>query len=487
MSNNLNSIDKQVDLYFQPISDAVSDVVFYSVSLGNGLELKLILVWLVLPALFFTIYLGFVNFRFFKHSLYIVSGKFDKNTDDGQISSFQALMASLSGTVGLGNIAGVAVAVSAGGPGAVFWMILMGILSMSTKFAEVTLGVKYRYHTDPKNPKRLSGGPMYYLRDGFAKHNLPVTGKVIAAIFALCCIGGSIGGGNMFQANQAFQQVYNVTGGENGIFHQNGWIFGIILAIMTGVVIIGGIRSIASVSAKIVPIMGIIYMAAGLVVIAMNLPALPAAFAIIFKQALTLEAGFGGLLGGLLVGVQRAVFSNESGLGSAAIVYSAARAKNPVVQGMASMLGPFIDTVVICTITALVIILSGAYLNADGVEGVELTSRALASGIDWFPYILALTVFLFAYSTLITWSYYGQKALTYLFGQKTWIELTYKIFFCFCIIIGASAELGNIIAFTDAMILSMGIPNIIGLYLLAPEIKRDLKSYIEELKSQKSG
>ena len=445
----------------------------------DGLEVKLLLLWLVSAALFFTFYLGFVNFRYFGYALKIVRGTYDKDCD-GEISRFQALATSLSGTVGLGNIAGVAVAVSVGGPGAVIWMILMGVFSMATKFAEVTLGVKYRRHNDPKHPEGISGGPMFYLKEAFERKNIPYLGSVIAIIFAVCCIGGSLGGGNMFQANQAYQQVMEVTGGAEGPLAGKGWMFGLALAGLVALVILGGIQSIARVAGKLVPIMAGDHMIAGLIVIALHYTNIPEALMIMVQSAFSLEAGIGGFLGGILVGVQRAAFSNEAGLGSAPIVHSTAKCNSPAEQGMVGMLGPFIDTVVICTLTGLVIVITGVYNGADGVEGAQLTSNALAQGVSWFPYVLALTVFLFAYSTMITWSYYGVKAITFIFGERDWIAILFKIF-CACVVVGATMDLGSLVAFSDAMILSMGIPNILGLYLFAPEIKRELKNYVDSL------
>lgn len=480
------NIDSQIDAFFAPIAETVSSIVFYGIPLNETTDLKLILVWLAGAAIFFTVYLGFINFRFFKHAIDLVRGKHDKpkkgkKKENGQISRFQALATSLSGTVGLGNIGGVAVAVSVGGPGAVFWMIVMAFFSMSTKFAEVMLAVKYRKHNDPEHPERISGGPMYYLKDAFDHHNIPHLGSIIAVLFAICCIGGSIGGGNMYQSNQAYEQLLNVTGGDAGFLAGKGWLFGIVLATMVAVVIIGGIKSIANVASRLVPLMGAIYLAAGLIVIGIHYANVPVALMTIITEAFNPTAGLGGLMGVLLVGVQRAAFSNESGLGSAAIVHANAKTDDAVSQGFVGMLGPFIDTVVICLVTALVIVISGAYQNVEGMAGVELTSAALASGVSWFPYILALTVFLFAYSTMITWSYYGTKCITFLFGEKAWVEMAYKLFFCLCIVIGASAQLDNIIAFTDAMILSMGIPNIIGLFLLAGVIRKDVREYIAKL------
>lgn len=474
------SIDQHINDVFSPISSAVFEVLFYSVPVF-GQDVKLLLVWILLAAFFFTFYLGFVNFRYFFHGISVALGKYDDEKDDGQISSFEALMASLSGTVGLGNIAGVAIAVSTGGPGAVFWMIVMGLLSMSVKFAEVTLGMRYRLHPSKTRPNRLSGGPMYYLRDGFKNKGYPFVGKALSIVFAFCCLGGAIGGGNMFQANQSFQQVYNITGGEEGFWADKAWLFGVILSLLTGAVIIGGIKSIANVSSKIVPLMGILYATTGFIVIAINYHAIPMAFAEIFKQAFNLEAGIGGILGAVLVGVQRAAFSNEAGLGTAPVVYAAARSKYPATQGMASMIGPFLDTVVICTITALVIIISGAYERAEGMEGIALTSDAFATGVSWFPYVLAVAVCLFAYSTIITFSYYGVKCMSFIFGESDALELSFKIFFCLCIIVGSSVQLSSLIDFTDGLLLSMAVPNIIGLYVLAPEVKEELKLYLSKM------
>ncbi|MCB1531353.1 MAG: alanine:cation symporter family protein [Alphaproteobacteria bacterium] len=475
------SIDTQIDAFFAPISSAAFEVVLYSVPI-LGQDVKLLLVLMLSAALFFTFYLGFVNFKYFRHGIDVALGKYDDPKDDGRINSFQALMASLSGTVGLGNIAGVAAAVTTGGAGAVFWMIMMGVLGMSTKFAEVTLGVKYRVHGSKKHPGKISGGPMYYLRDGFAKRGFPLWGKVLGIFFAVCCIAGSIGGGNMFQANQLYQQALNVTGGEAGFLAGNAWIFGVALSALVGVVIIGGIRSIANVASKIVPAMGVIYVGAGLVVLLMNYQAVPGAFSSIISEAFTLKAGLGGLLGGLLVGVQRAAFSNEAGLGTAPVVYAAARAKHPVSQGMASMIGPFLDTVVVCTMTALVILTSGVYTQGDALAGVELTSAAFATGLSWFPYVLTLAVFLFAYSTLITFSYYGVKCLTFIFGENDRLETGFKIFYLLCTIVGCAAQFSSMIDFTDAMFLSMAFPNIIGLYVFAPEIKAELGDYLKKMK-----
>lgn len=475
-------LDSRLDSFIQPASEAFAGVIFYSLPLFGEYEIKIILVWLVLASLFLTLYLGFINIRYFKHAIDLVRGKYDKKAD-GEISRFQALATSLSGTVGLGNIAGVAVAISVGGPGAAFWMFLMGFFSMSTKFAEVMLGIKYRHHPDPAHKENISGGPMYYLRDAFDNRNIPYLGHIMAGSFSVFCVVATFGAASMFQTNQAYQQLLNVTGGEASFLADKGWLFGLFMAFLVGIVIIGGIKTIAAVASKIVPVMGGIYLAAGLVVIGVHYDHIPGAFEAIFKSAFGLQAGFGGLIGALLMGVQRAAFSNEAGFGTAAIAHSAVRTDSAVSQGLVAMLGPFIDTIVICTLTALVIVISGTYEMDGQIEGVALTSRAFESGISWFPYVLTLTVFLFAYSTLIAWSYYGVKAFTYLFGEHDKIALLYKAVFLAFVVIGASAGLSNVILFTDASVFAMTIPNILGLYMLAPEIKRDLKDYIRALKA----
>ncbi len=477
-------IDAQIDAYFKPVADNIAEVVFYSIPLTETLDLKLILIWLVLAALFFTVYLGFINFRYFSHALRIVCGKdSDDSKKDGQISSFQALMTSMAATVGLGNIAGVAVAISIGGPGAALWMAVMGFFGMSVKFAEVMCGVKYRKHLDPNRPDEIYGGPMYYIRDAFTNRNIPYLGPLMASVFSIFCMVGALGAAALFQTNQSFQQLLNVTGGAESVIADKGWLFGLFMVVISGVVIIGGIKSIARVSSRIVPFMAAVYIAMALVVLAFHVGDIPAALVTIFTGAFTPEAGLGALFGALLVGVQRASFSNEAGLGSAAVSQSSVRTDNPVEQGFVGMLGPFIDTIVVCSVTAIVIVITGAYETGSGVEGVELTSRAFESVVSWFPYLLAIIVFMFAYSTIIGWYYIGVKGFADLFGQKNWVENIYKIIFCVFIVIGASANLSSVILFTDAMVLAMAVPNLIGLYLLAPEIKRDIRAYMKKLKA----
>lgn len=470
-------LDEAINQAIAPISNVIAGTMFYSVPIA-GTAFPLIVGWLVVAATIFTLYFGFVQFRKFGHAISLVKGDYSHPEDAGEVSHFQALATALSGTVGLGNIAGVAVAVSIGGPGATFWMILAGLLGMASKFTECTLGVKYRNEYEDG---RVSGGPMYYLSKGLAEKGKPGLGKVLAILFAVCCIGGAVGGGNMFQANQAFQQVVNVTGGENSFLAGSGWLFGLVMAIIVGVVIIGGIKSIAKVTEKIVPFMAVIYVTAGMIIILSNISMVGDAFAQIFVGAFTGAGVAGGVVGALIQGFKRAAFSNEAGIGSAAIAHAAVRTKEPVTEGYVALLEPFIDTVVICTMTALVITISGE-LNS-GLTGVELTSAAFASAFTWFPLILALAVVLFAFSTMLSWSYYGLKSWTYLVGEGKGKEIIFKLFFCLCVIVGASMSLGPVIDFSDSMIFAMAIPNIIGLYFLMPVVRGEINQYWAKIES----
>lgn len=437
--------------------------------------ISFIVIWLVLGATFFTIRMGFINIRGFGHALELAKGKYDDPDAPGQVTHFQALATAVSGTVGLGNIAGVAVAVSLGGAGATFWMIVCGLLGMSSKFVECTLGVKYR---DILPDGRVFGGPMNYLRYGLEKRNMKGLGKVLAGLFAVLAVGASFGGGNMFQANQSFEQL----AGQFPALAGNGFWFGVVTAILVGVVIIGGINSIAKVTGKIVPVMASIYVVAALAVIVMNIQNIGPAFSAIVEGAFSPSALKGGVIGVLVVGFQRAAFSNEAGVGSAAIAHSTAKTNNPPSEGFVALLEPFIDTVVVCTLTALVLIFTGMH-EVEGMAGAQLTSDAFGSQISWFPYVLALAVFLFAFSTMISWSYYGMRAWTYLFGKSKRTEFIYKMFFLVFVVIGASVSLGAVLDFSDMMILAMSFPNIIGLYIMSGEVKKDLSEYFRKLKS----
>ena len=477
-----DGIDSRIDQAVKPYADAVAGFIFSSFPV-NGIQIPFVLVWLILAATIFTFYFKFINLRALKHGFQLVRGDYSDPTATGEVTHFQALATALSGTVGLGNIAGVAVAVSLGGPGATFWMIVAGFLGMSSKFVECTLGVRYRNeYTDGS----VSGGPMYYLSKGLAERSdkLKVLGKVLAVMFAIFCIGGSFGGGNMFQANQSFKQVLAVTGGDASWLADKGWLFGVVIAFFVGLVIIGGIQGIARVTSKIVPFMAVLYVTAGLVIIGMNLPELPAAFGAIITGAFSPEGMAGGVVGVLFQGFKRAAFSNEAGVGSAAIAHSAVRTNRPITEGFVALYEPFVDTVVVCTITALVIIITGSWdPSIDPSQGVALTSSAFESAISWFPWVLTIAVVLFAFSTMISWSYYGLKAWTYLFGESLITDITYKVLFLAFVVIGSSMQLGSVIDFSDAMIFAMAFPNIIGIYFLLPVVRDELNEYWAEYKA----
>ena len=481
------SIDDTVNQIFASATGWFVNFIFAPIP-GTGFAW--IVAWLVIAASVFTLYFGFIQFRVWRHSIQLVSGKYSDPNDAGEVSHFQALATALSGTVGLGNIAGVAVAVSIGGAGATFWMILAGLLGMASKFTECTLGVKYR---NEYADGTVSGGPMYYITKGFAERGLP-GGKILAAMFAIFCVLGSLGGGNMFQSNQAHQQLTSVIGPYPG------WITGVIFAAIVFAVIIGGLKSIAQVTERVVPLMGVLYVGTALIVLLMNYDMVGWAFGQIFTGAFTGNGIAGGMIGALIQGFRRAAFSNEAGVGSAAIAHSAVRTKEPITEGFVSLLEPFIDTVVICTMTALVIIITGQLttdavtglyvlgengqiLTASGATGVGLTSAAFGTALPWFPYVLMVAVLLFAFSTMISWSYYGLKAWTYLFGEGQKQEITFKVMFCIFVVIGAAASLDPVIDFSDAAIFAMAVVNIIGLYCLMPVVKRELNSYLERLES----
>lgn len=479
------SIDQMINDTMKPIADAASGIIFTPINFSIGADaysVPLIIIWLMAIGVFTTFYFRFINFRYLRYSLELLCGKHqDLSNCKGEISNLQALSTSLSGTVGLGNIAGVAVAISVGGPGATVWMILMGFLAMTTKFTECALGVKYR--TIAENGE-CSGGPMYYIPRCFADRGLPKLGKALAIFFAICCIGGAIGGGNMFQANQTYGMYMRIAG-EGSFLADKGWLFGCGLAVLTGVVIMGGIQSIARASEKIFPAMAILYVLACLYVILMNVSALPAAIVHIFDSMFSSNAVGGGILGALIAGVRRAVFSNEAGVGSAPIAHAAVKCESHIAQGLIAMLNPFIDTVIICTMTALVITVTGVYSAGSGMEGIDLTARAFSTGGEWMIYWLGMTVFLFAYSTMISWYYLGEKAFTYLTGRNKARVTAFKIFYCLCLVIGCAANLSSVIDFTDALFFAMAIPNIIVLYMAAPEIKKDLAAYLQRF--EKSG
>jgi len=489
------TIDEKINDFMAPITDVIARIVFVSFDFNIGGEeigVPFLLIWLVGGAIFFTVYFKFINFRGFKMAIDVVRGKYTNPNEKGEVSHFQALTAALSGTVGLGNIAGVAIAISIGGPGATFWMIIAGLLGMSSKFTECTLGVKYR-NIDENG--KVYGGPMHYLQKGFTnlkmsiggkEQNYGKIGKVLAVFFAVACIGGSVGGGNMFQVNQAFKQFSGLPFVEGTWLADNGWFFGLAMALIVAVVIIGGIKSIAKVTDKIVPFMCSVYVLAALVVIFYNYDMIPSAFKAIIQGAFAPMAISGGFVGVLIQGFKRAAFSNEAGIGSASIAHSAVKTNNPASEGIVALLEPFIDTVVVCTMTALVIVITGQHqhYSGGGTEvGIALTSAAFSTVIDWFPYLLAIAVMLFAFSTMISWSYYGMQAWAYLFGRSKAMEYTYKAIFCSFVVIGAAMSLGKVVDFSDCMIFLMCFPNIFGLIFLAPVVKNELADYLGKIKS----
>lgn len=472
MSESVNDI-------FGTINHAVGSVIFYdALFFIEGVSLPLAVLWLVVGAIFFTVRMGFINFRGFRHAIDVVQGKYiskeEKQDEMGEVSHFQALTAALSATVGLGNIAGVAVAISLGGPGATFWMIIAGLIGMASKFTECTLAQIYKV----KRPDgRVMGGPMEYLSKGFADLGRPRLGKFLAGLFAILCIGGSFGGGGSFQVNQSLSAVKLSV----PILGEQPWLYGLLFSFFVGVVILGGIKRIASTAEKIVPVMCGIYLAVSIYILLSHFTEIPMAFASIFSGAFSPEAGYGGFVGVLVVGFQRAAFSNEAGVGSAPIAHAAATSDHPVREGVVALLEPFIDTVVVCTVTALVIIITGAYNDPQyetiraAKEGAALTSEAFGSVVSWFPLVLSVAVCLFAYSTIISWSYYGERCWVYLFGDK--YSVLYKVLLLVVIFCGAITSATNILEFGDLMILSMAFPNILGLYFLSGKVKASLDDY----------
>ncbi|MER5309422.1 alanine/glycine:cation symporter family protein [Streptomyces sp. NPDC002773] len=488
------SVDKAVSGFFEPIATWLGEIVFYSVPVG-GTQLPLIVAWLVVAGLVFTGWFGFVQLRKFRLAVDVVRGKYDEKGSAGEVNHFQALTAAVSGTVGLGNIAGVAVAVSIGGPGATFWMILCGLLGMATKFVEVTLGVKYReVHADGT----VSGGPMHYLPKGLAERfgkNGKTLGKVLAVLASFMILFFGLFGGNLFQVNQSYAQLVSVTGGEDGALGSSAGalFFGILIAALVGIVLLGGIRSIASVTSKLVPAMAGIYIAACLVVIAVNAGAVPSAISTIIEGAFNPEGVAGGVLGALIIGFKRAAFSNEAGLGSAPIAHSAVKTKHPASEGLVALLEPFIDTVIICTMTALTIVIANpaSYVElrngGESIGGVTLTSDAFGTVMPWFPYILTVAVMLFAISTVLTWGYYCMKAWTHLFGRSRASELTFKVLYTLFAVAGSLLTLQTLIDMADAVLFMLAVINIIGLYLLAPVVKRELNTFLAFVKKRDAG
>jgi len=495
VTNSAQSLDQRINENFKNATSWFVDFIFAEIPITATVGIPWVLIVLLFGAGYFTWYFKGINIWALRTSLRIVRGKYDhlegaaKNTNthdvasgQGEVTHFQALTAALSATVGLGNIGGVAIALSLGGAGATFWMILVGFLGMASKFVECTLGVAYR---EIDENGTVYGGPMYYLQKGLKNKGWKKLGKILAVVFAIMCIGGSFGGGNMFQVNQAFKLFEYVTGGTESFIYGRGWVFGLFMAIGVGIVIIGGIRKIAKVTDKIVPAMVAMYVLAVLTVLTINYDAIPRAFIAIGKGAFTPEGVGGGFIGVLIQGFKRAAFSNEAGIGSASIAHAAVKTNYAASEGMVALLEPFIDTVVVCTMTALVLIVTGEFMvgaEISDAQGVVLTANALGSAISWFPYVLSLAAILFAFSSMISWSYYGYQAWSFLFGRSKKASYCYKFIFCLFVIIGAAASLDAVTDFSDAMIFGMLVPNMIGLFLLVPKVKEELKKYTAAIK-----
>lgn len=457
-------VDALVNAWVAPVAEAISAVVFFSVDVG-GAPLPLIVVWLIAGGLTCTLAFRFINLRGFAHALRVVRGDYADRAAAGETTPFQALTTAVSGTVGLGNIAGVAIAVSLGGPGAALWMVLAGFLGMSAKFAEVTLAVKYRR---VRADGTVSGGPMHYIPIALARVGLPRVGTVLAGFFCVATIGGSL---TLFQVNQSFEQFRAVTGFEQG------FVFGLAIALWVGVILFGGMRRIARTTDKLVPLMCGIYIMACVVVLLVNVAKLPEALAVIVRTAFMPESVAGGIIGAIVQGFRRAAFSSEAGLGSAPMAHATVRTREPMSQGFAALLEPFLDTVVICLLTALIIVVTGVYQQGGAVQGIALTSAAFATVVPWFPVVLSIAAILFALSTVLSWGYYGEQAWTWLFSDTQRSRVAYRLFLCAVISTGATFELAQVVNLVDSLNFCMAIPNLIAVYLMLPELRADLVDY----------
>lgn len=478
-------LDDAINSWFDPIATWFGSVIFFEVKLGD-LAFPFVVFWLIFAALVFTVYFGFIQARGFKVALEVIRGKHSSKTDPGEVTHFQALASALSGTVGLGNIAGVGVAIALGGPGATFWMIIAGLLGMCTKFVECTLGVKYR-EIDENGV--VHGGPFKYLPVAFRRFSAPVA-TVLTGMFAVAILIFGVVGGGMFQANQTFEQVRTATGGADGFMGgaSASLIFGIVFAALVGLVILGGIRSIANVTDKLVPAMGIFYVLSCLLVLGMNFTQIPMAIGEIFAGAFNPQGVAGGIVGVMVIGFQRSAFSNEAGIGSAPIAHSAVRTRRPVSEGFVALLEPFVDTVIVCTMTALTIIVANqpSYRNDLGegeIGGVALASDAFSTVASWYPVLLAIAVGLFAFSTLITWAYYGEQAWTFLLGRSKASIMTFRVVVCVFVVIGCVATFSKVVEFADAALFMCAFINILGLYMLMPVVKKEMKKYLADRKA----
>ena len=481
----VSPVDDAINSWFEPIATWFGSVIFFPITIGS-ISFPFVVLWLIFAAGVFTVYFGFIQARGAKLSLEIIRGKYTSKSDPGEVTHFQALASALSGTVGLGNIAGVGVAIALGGPGATFWMIIAGLLGMCTKFVECTLGVKYR-EIDENGV--VHGGPFKYLPVAFRRFSKPVA-TVLTGLFAIAILIFGIVGGGMFQANQTFAQVRTATGGDDGILAGPfaSLIFGIIFAALVALVILGGIRSIAKVTDKLVPGMAIFYVISCLLVLGLNFSNIPAAIGEIFAGAFNPQGVAGGIVGVMIIGFQRSAFSNEAGIGSAPIAHSAVKTRRPISEGFVALLEPFIDTVVVCTMTALTIIVANqaSYredLGAGEIGGVALTSDAFSTVASWYPVLLAIAVALFAFSTLITWAYYGEQAWSYLFGNAKASVTVFRTLVCLFVVVGCVATFSKVVEFADAALFMCAFINILGLYMLMPVVKKEMKKYLADRKA----
>lgn len=467
------TIDQQINDAVGPFSEAFAHAVFFEVPIA-GVGVPVVVAWLIAGAAFFTVYFRGINLRGLRLAGRVLRGDFDSPDAPGEITHFQALSTALSGTVGIGNIGGVAVAIAVGGPGATFWMMVAGFLGMATKFCECTLGVRYRRVNADGT---VSGGPMFYLNQGLAERGWPKVGRALGLFYAFGIVVGCLGIGNMFQANQAYVQLRAVTGGAASPLEGSGWMIGLALAVIVGAVIFGGIRSIASVTAKLVPFMALLYILGALTVIGLNIESVPQAVANILTGAFTSEGATGGALGALIVGMKRAVFSNEAGIGSASIAHAAVRTNRPATEGLVALFGPFLDTLIICALSALVIgvaSISWPDFMQSGHEGVAMTSDAFGRTVWWFPYPLAVAAVLFAISTILSWAYYGMKGVAYLAGENEALLRAFKFAYLTATVLGASVNLEQVLNISDAMVFVLCVPNVLGMFILAPVVKQEL-------------
>lgn len=474
------NIDAAIEKYVSPVSNKVSAVMLYPVQIpvghGDHVGLPIIILWILVAGLFFTFYFRWIGIWGLKHSFDVLSKPKEKNGAEGEISPLGALMSALSGTVGLGTIAGVAISISIGGPGAALWIMFGAILGMTLKFAEVSLSLKYRRFLPDGS---VAGGPMHFIAHGLTRRKMRWLGQPLAVIFAYLCIGGGLTGGNMIQINQTTRQIVNITGGDTGLFHGYNWIIGLLCAILIGVIIIGGVKSITKVAMKAVPFMIYLYLAAGIIILCANWHNLPHTFYIMVKEAFYPASVSGGIIGIMIIGMRRSVQTNEAGTGSAPIVYAPAQTDEPISQGFIALIEPFL-TGLVCLLSACIVISSGAYLNNKGVNGIEMTSSAFESIFPWFKYVLSVVVILFALTTVISWAYYGQKAWNYIVGEGKKRTLIYQLFFLTFTVIGSVMNVKTIIDLTDSMMLGMAVPNCLAMYFMAKELKLDLINYCDK-------